>query len=41
MRPVVKPGTQFAEATKELGKFLRDVMKLNDEIEKFSRVRAG
>ncbi len=26
---VEKPGTVFAEATRELGKFLRDVMKLN------------
>jgi xylulose-5-phosphate/fructose-6-phosphate phosphoketolase len=33
--PVVKPGTQYAEATKELGKFLRDVMKLNDETKNF------
>jgi len=33
--PVVEPGTQFAEATKELGKFLRDVMKMNDETKNF------
>jgi xylulose-5-phosphate/fructose-6-phosphate phosphoketolase len=33
--PVVKPGTQNAEATKELGKFLRDVMKMNDETKNF------
>jgi xylulose-5-phosphate/fructose-6-phosphate phosphoketolase len=33
--PVVKPGTQNAEATKELGKFLRDVMRLNSETKNF------
>jgi xylulose-5-phosphate/fructose-6-phosphate phosphoketolase len=33
--PVLKPGTQNAEATKELGKFLRDVMKMNDETKNF------
>jgi xylulose-5-phosphate/fructose-6-phosphate phosphoketolase len=33
--PVVKPGTQNAEATKELGKFLRDVMRLNNETKNF------
>jgi xylulose-5-phosphate/fructose-6-phosphate phosphoketolase len=32
---VVKPGTQLAEATKELGKFLRDVMKRNNEEKNF------
>ncbi len=32
---VVKPGTQFAEATKELGKFLRDVMRRNNEEKNF------
>ena len=33
--PVVKPGTQNAEATKELGKFLRDVMQENSETKNF------
>ncbi|HWF13070.1 MAG TPA: phosphoketolase family protein [Candidatus Acidoferrales bacterium] len=33
--PVVKPGTQNAEATKELGKFLRDVMRQNNETKNF------
>jgi xylulose-5-phosphate/fructose-6-phosphate phosphoketolase len=32
---VVKPGTTFAEATRVLGKFLRDVMKLNLEAKNF------
>ncbi len=32
---VVKPGTQFAEATRELGKFLRDVMRRNNEEKNF------
>ena len=32
---VSKPGTEFAEATRVLGKFLRDVMKLNDEEQNF------
>jgi xylulose-5-phosphate/fructose-6-phosphate phosphoketolase len=32
---VVKPGTANAEATRELGKFLRDVMRLNREAKNF------
>ena len=32
---VVKPGTTTAEATRELGKFLRDVLRLNDETKNF------
>jgi xylulose-5-phosphate/fructose-6-phosphate phosphoketolase len=32
---VVKPGTTNAEATRELGKFLRDVMRLNHEAKNF------
>jgi xylulose-5-phosphate/fructose-6-phosphate phosphoketolase len=32
---VVKPGTSNAEATRELGKFLRDVMRLNAETKNF------
>ena len=32
---VVKPGTAIAEATRELGKFLRDVMRLNKEAKNF------
>jgi xylulose-5-phosphate/fructose-6-phosphate phosphoketolase len=32
---VVKPGTSNAEATRELGKFLRDVMRLNKEAKNF------
>jgi xylulose-5-phosphate/fructose-6-phosphate phosphoketolase len=32
---VVKPGTSNAEATRELGKFLRDVMRLNDPSKNF------
>ena len=32
---VVKPGTAIAEATRELGKFLRDVMRLNTEAKNF------
>ena len=32
---VVKPGTSNAEATRELGKFLRDVMRLNGEAKNF------
>jgi xylulose-5-phosphate/fructose-6-phosphate phosphoketolase len=32
---VVKPGTANAEATRELGKFLRDVMRLNKEAKNF------
>jgi xylulose-5-phosphate/fructose-6-phosphate phosphoketolase len=32
---VVKPGTVNAEATRELGKFLRDVMRLNAEASNF------
>ena len=32
---VVKPGTAIAEATRELGKFLRDVMRLNKEAKSF------
>ena len=32
---VVKPGTTNAEATRELGKFLRDVMRLNKEAKNF------
>ena len=32
---VVKPGTSNAEATRELGKFLRDVMRLNNEAKNF------
>jgi xylulose-5-phosphate/fructose-6-phosphate phosphoketolase len=32
---VVKPGTTNAEATRELGKFLRDVMRLNNEAKNF------
>ncbi len=33
--PVPKPGTEFAESTRVLGKFLRDVMKLNLEAKNF------
>jgi xylulose-5-phosphate/fructose-6-phosphate phosphoketolase len=33
--PVVKPGTSNAEATRELGKLLRDVMRLNAEAKNF------
>ena len=33
--PVPKPGTEFAESTRVLGKFLRDVMKLNLETKNF------
>jgi xylulose-5-phosphate/fructose-6-phosphate phosphoketolase len=33
--PVVKPGTATAEATRELGKFLRDVMRLNKDAKNF------
>jgi xylulose-5-phosphate/fructose-6-phosphate phosphoketolase len=33
--PVVKPGTANAEATRELGKFLRDVMRMNAEAKNF------
>jgi xylulose-5-phosphate/fructose-6-phosphate phosphoketolase len=33
--PVSKPGTEFAESTRVLGKFLRDVMKLNLETKNF------
>ncbi len=33
--PVPKPGTEFAESTRILGKFLRDVMKLNLEAKNF------
>jgi xylulose-5-phosphate/fructose-6-phosphate phosphoketolase len=33
--PVVKPGTTNAEATRELGKFLRDVMRLNKDAKNF------
>jgi xylulose-5-phosphate/fructose-6-phosphate phosphoketolase len=33
--PVVKPGTANAESTRELGKFLRDVMRLNKEAKNF------
>jgi len=33
--PVVKPGTAYAEATRELGKFLRDVMRLNKDAKNF------
>jgi xylulose-5-phosphate/fructose-6-phosphate phosphoketolase len=33
--PVVKPGTTNAEATRELGKFLRDVMRLNADAKNF------
>jgi xylulose-5-phosphate/fructose-6-phosphate phosphoketolase len=32
---VVKPGTAIAEATRELGKFLRDVIRLNKEAKNF------
>jgi xylulose-5-phosphate/fructose-6-phosphate phosphoketolase len=32
---VVKPGTTNAEATRELGKFLRDVMRLNNDANNF------
>jgi xylulose-5-phosphate/fructose-6-phosphate phosphoketolase len=32
---VEKPGTSYGEATRELGKFLRDVMKLNMETRNF------
>ncbi len=32
---VVKPGTAYAEATRELGKFLRDVMRLNKDAKNF------
>jgi xylulose-5-phosphate/fructose-6-phosphate phosphoketolase len=32
---VVKPGTSNAEATRELGKFLRDVMRLNADAKNF------
>ncbi len=33
--PGAKPGTTYAEATRELGKFLRDVMKANEESKNF------
>jgi xylulose-5-phosphate/fructose-6-phosphate phosphoketolase len=33
--PVVKPGTSYGEATRELGKFLRDVMRLNLDAKNF------
>src|SRR5437870_4192026 len=33
--PVTKPGTEFAESTRVLGKFLRDVMKLNADAKNF------
>jgi xylulose-5-phosphate/fructose-6-phosphate phosphoketolase len=33
--PVSKPGTEFAESTRILGQFLRDVMKLNLEAKNF------
>jgi xylulose-5-phosphate/fructose-6-phosphate phosphoketolase len=33
--PVVKPGTSNAEATRELGKFLRDVMRMNKDSKNF------
>lgn len=33
--PVVKPGTTNAQATLEMGKFLRDVMKLNQDSKNF------
>jgi xylulose-5-phosphate/fructose-6-phosphate phosphoketolase len=33
--PVAKPGTEFVESTRVLGKFLRDVMKLNTETKNF------
>src|SRR5579872_770985 len=32
---VVKPGTSYGEATRELGKFLRDVMRLNLDAKNF------
>jgi xylulose-5-phosphate/fructose-6-phosphate phosphoketolase len=32
---VVKPGTEYAEATRILGEFLRDVMKLNEDHKNF------
>src|SRR6266849_6271735 len=32
---IVKPGTSNAEATRELGKFLRDVMRFNAEAKNF------
>ena len=32
---VVKPGTSYSEGTRELGKFLRDVMKVNAEAKNF------
>ena len=32
---VEKPGATYAEATRELGKFLRDVMKLNKDLRNF------
>ena len=32
---VLKPGTTFSEATTELGKFLRDVMRANDQAKNF------
>jgi xylulose-5-phosphate/fructose-6-phosphate phosphoketolase len=32
---VAKPGTSIAEATRELGKFLRDVMRLNGDAKNF------
>ncbi|MGA8220379.1 MAG: phosphoketolase family protein [Candidatus Acidiferrales bacterium] len=33
--PVPKPGTEMQEATRVLGKFLRDIMKLNGETKNF------
>ncbi|HET8668727.1 MAG TPA: phosphoketolase family protein, partial [Terriglobales bacterium] len=33
--PVSKPGTEFAEATRVLGYFLRDVMKMNEKSKNF------
>jgi xylulose-5-phosphate/fructose-6-phosphate phosphoketolase len=33
--PVPKPGVDYAEATRVLGKFLRDVMKLNEHAQNF------
>ncbi len=38
---VSKPGTTTAEATRVLGKMLRDVMKMNMESQQFSGVRTG
>jgi xylulose-5-phosphate/fructose-6-phosphate phosphoketolase len=32
---VLKPGTAISEATRELGKFLRDVMRVNDDAKNF------